>query len=129
EYLFGVYLPAEKRYQAFWATDMSKERAAFEQFVDFIVERRERYPNLHVYHYAPYETVALRRLMGEFGTREAEIDSLLRGEVFVDLFAVVRQALRISQPGYSIKNLEPFYGMVRTTGVRRGDDSIVMFEA
>ena len=129
EYLFGVYAPAEKQYTAFWATDMSKERAAFEQFIDFIVERRARYPAMHVYHYAPYETVALRRLMGEFGTREAELDNLLRGEVFVDLFAVVRQAIRISQPGYSIKKLEPFYGMERHTDVRRGDDSIVMFEA
>jgi uncharacterized protein len=128
EYLFGVYAPSEGAYHAWWARDLGHERAAFEAFIDFVVERRARYPNLHVYHYAPYETVALRRLMGAYGTREDALDDLLRGEVFIDLFAVVRQALRISQPGYSIKKLEPFYGMVRTTDVRRGDDSIVMFE-
>jgi predicted RecB family nuclease len=128
EYLFGVHLAAERTYRAFWARNLAQERAAFEQFIDFIVERRERYPDMHVYHYAPYETVALRRLMGVYGTREAELDSLLRGQMFVDLYAVVRQTVRISQPSYSIKKLEPFYGMVRNTGVKRGDDSIVMFE-
>jgi predicted RecB family nuclease len=127
EYLFGVHLGAEG-YRAFWAHDLSEERAAFEAFIDFIVERRKQYPNLHVYHYAPYETVALRRLMGVYGTREAELDALLQGKVFIDLYAVVRQAIRISQPSYSIKKLEPFYGMGRATDVKRGDDSIVKFE-
>jgi uncharacterized protein len=129
EYLFGVYTPLEDRYTAFWARDLAQERGAFEALMDFLTERRARYPNLHVYHYAPYETVALRRLMGGYGTREAELDDLLRGRTFVDLFAVVRQAVRISQPGYSIKKLEPFYGMERRTDVKRGDDSIVQFEA
>jgi uncharacterized protein len=129
EYLFGVYLAEEQKYEAFWARNLAEERAAFERFVDAIVERRTRYPKMHVYHYAPYETVALRRLMGVYGTREDEIDDLLRGQVFVDLYGVVRQSVRISQPSYSIKKIEPFYGMVRTTDVRRGDDSIVMFES
>jgi uncharacterized protein len=127
EYLFGVYL-LDDGYQAFWAHDLGEERAAFEAFIDFIVERRTRYPGMHVYHYAPYETVALRRLMGVYGTREAELDTLLRADVFVDLYAVVRQSVRISQPSYSIKKLEPFYGLERVTDVKRGDDSIVNFE-
>lgn len=128
EYLFGLYLGEESEYRAFWARNLGEERAAFEHFINFIVERRRRYPDMHVYHYAQYETVALRRLMGVYGTREAELDTLLRGQVFIDLFAVVRQAIRISQPSYSIKKLEPFYDMVRSTNVQRGDDSIVMFE-
>jgi predicted RecB family nuclease len=128
EYLFGVHLGAEGEYRSFWARNLGEERRAFERFIDFTVERRAQYPDMHVYHYAPYETVALRRLMGIYGTREAELDTLLRGGVFVDLYAVVRQSVRISQPSYSIKKLEPFYGMVRNTDVKRGDDSIVMFE-
>ena len=43
---------------------------------------------MHVYHYAPYERTALSRLMGEHGTREDELDDLLRGEVLVDLYRV-----------------------------------------
>jgi uncharacterized protein len=132
EYLFGFYSADEADeagYVSFWARSQAQERAAFEAAIDFIVARRARFPNMHVYHYAPYETTALRRLMGFYGTREREVDDLLRNRVFVDLFAVVRQTLRISQPSYSLKKLEPFYGLQRQTGVQRGDDSIVMFES
>ena len=129
EYLFGVYLPESNEYRAFWARSDRDERAAFEALMDFLVERRRRYPAMHVYHYAPYETTALRRLMGFYASREPDLDDLLRNEVFVDLYAVVRQSLRISQPSYSIKKLEAFYGMTRSTDVQRGDDSIVMFES
>ena len=66
-------------------------------------------PGMHVYHYAAYEPTALKRLTGRHGTREAELDQLLRGERFVDLYAVVRQGLRISKPSYSIKKVEDFY--------------------
>ncbi len=54
---------------------------------------------------------------------------MLRGEVLVDLYPVVRQALVISEDSYSIKRLEKFYRFKRTTEVRKGDDSIVMFES
>lgn len=129
EYLWGIYLPDEDQYKVFWATDPSQERSAFEQVVDFICERRKRYPNAHVYHYAPYEISTLKRLMGRFASREREVDDFLRQGVFVDLFHVVRQALWISQPSYSIKKLEAFYGFERETQVKGGDDSIVMFES
>ena len=51
--------------------------------------------------------------MGRYATREAEVDRMLRGERFVDLYAVVRRALRASVERYSIKDLEPFYGFSR----------------
>ncbi len=129
EYLWGLYLPAEDAYQAFWATDPSLERAAFEAFVDFVVLRRSRYPGAHVYHYASYEISVLKRLMGRYGTREREVDDFLRQGVFVDLYPVVRQGLWISQPSYSIKKVEAFYGLQRETQVKGGDESIVMFES
>ncbi len=129
EYLWGVYLPDEDEYRALWATDPSKEQTAFEQFVDFVVQRREQYPDAHVYHYASYEISALKHLMGRFASREREVDDFLRKGVFIDLFPVVRQGLWISQPSYSIKKVEAFYGLERETQVKGGDESIVMFEA
>lgn len=129
EYLFGAYLAKEERYFGYWAHSALDEGKAFEDFVDFLVQRRAQYPLMHVYHYAPYETTALKRLAGFYATREEELDELLRGQVFVDLYAVVRQGMRISQPSYSIKKLEPFYGFTRETKTRRGDDSILMFES
>jgi predicted RecB family nuclease len=129
EYLFGLYLPDEDRYIAFWAKSFDEERAAFEQLVDFIVDRRRRFPDAHVYHYAPYEMTALKRLMGIYGSREDAVDDFLRSEAFVDLYPVARQAMWISQPSYSLKKFEIFYGLVRLTATKRGDDSIVMFES
>ncbi|HEV3154877.1 MAG TPA: TM0106 family RecB-like putative nuclease [Candidatus Baltobacteraceae bacterium] len=129
EYLFGCWLPDDPDpFKAFWALDRFAEKAAFEAFVDFIIDRRKAFPNMHVYHYADYERAALRRLAQAHGTREQEVDDLLRGEVFVDLFAVVRQAVVISESSYSIKRLERFYPLQRLTEVKKGDDSIVMFE-
>ncbi|MHB8442719.1 MAG: TM0106 family RecB-like putative nuclease [Candidatus Tyrphobacter sp.] len=129
EYLFGVYFAKESRYVAYWAKSGRDERPAFEALVDLLARRRDEYPGMHVYHYAPYETAALKRLAGFYATREEELDTLLRAQSFVDLYAVVRQGLRISQPSYSIKKLEPFYGFARETKTQRGDDSILMFES
>jgi uncharacterized protein len=129
EYLWGVYLPDEDRYLPFWAHDLNAERSAFEALVDFLKERARTYPGMHVYHYAPYETTALRRLMGTYGSREDDIDAFLRNETFVDLYPIVRQSLWISQPSYSIKKVEKLYRMKREASTKAGDDSIVKFEA
>jgi len=130
EYLFGVTSieDDQPQFRAFWATDRAQEKHAFEQFIDFVLERLERFPDLHVYHYAPYEPTALKRLMGLHATREDELDHLLRNQILVDLYAVVRQGLRISQPSYSIKKLEAFYMDERETDVAEGGDSILAFE-
>ena len=37
------------------------------------------------------------------------LDDLLRGEVFVDLFKVVRNAVRLSTESYSLKAVEKLY--------------------
>jgi predicted RecB family nuclease len=129
EYLFGCWLPDdEPSFRAFWGPTREAEKTAFEAFVDFVTQRRRRWPTLHVYHYANYEKDALRRLAALHSTREDEVDDLLRGEVLVDLFAVVRQAIAISEESYGLKNLERFYDLTRETEVKKGAQSIVMFE-
>jgi uncharacterized protein len=82
---------------------------------------------MHVYHYAAYEVTALRRLTCLYGTREEELDELLRAEVFVDLYKVVSQGLRISHPRYGLKQVETFF-FERKADLRAGDDSIVLYE-
>jgi predicted RecB family nuclease len=131
EYLFGwIELDehVEPRYECLWGHDRAEERTAFERLMDTIAERRRRFPGMHVYHYAPYEATALKRLMGEHGTREDELDDLLRGEVLVDLYRVTRQALRASVARYSIKDVEELYGFRRTAEVSGGSESVVAFE-
>jgi predicted RecB family nuclease len=129
EYLFGAFVPSDTPlYRDFWGETRADERRAFERFVDWLVEHRARHPQAHVYHYAAYEKTALRKLAMQHATREDAVDDLLRGEVLVDLYAVVKSALAQSQDGYSIKKLESFYGFVRAADVRKGDESIVAFE-
>ena len=130
EYLFGAFVPddADEQYRSYWGETRDEERRAFEKFVDGLVAHRRAHPHAHVYHYAAYEKSALRRLAMRHGTREDEVDDLLRGEVLVDLYAVVRAALAQSQDGYSIKKLEVFYDFAREADVRKGDQSIVAFE-
>ena len=130
EYLFGATTDSgAPTFQAFQALDRQAEKVAFEQFVDLVHARLREWPDLHVYHYAAYEITALKRLMSEHSTREEELDDLLRREVFVDLYQVVRQSLRISHPSYSIKKVRTFFMEGAGQGVvSDGGDSILEFE-
>ncbi|MEH2535104.1 hypothetical protein V1277_005599 [Bradyrhizobium sp. AZCC 1588] len=116
EFLFG-YLYADDHgalcYTGDWASTRQEERAAFERFMNFVTERLKTHPGLHIYHFAPYEPAAMKRLMGRYATRENDVDNLLRAERFVDLYAIVRHAIRASVESYSIKKLEPLYGFDR----------------
>ena len=107
EYLWGV-LDAEGRFTAIWAHDREQERAALERFVDLVHARLREDPGMHVYYYASYELSVLRRLAGRYGTREEEVDELLRRGVLVDLLKVVRGGLVASVPGYGLKEMEAF---------------------
>jgi predicted RecB family nuclease len=130
EYLFGVWFleDGSARFRAFWAHDRGEERLAFEAFMDFVRGRLERHPRMHIYHYAHYEPTALKRLMSLHGTREAAVDGLLRAGTFVDLYKVVREAIRTSADGYSIKDLERFYMEAREGEVKDAGASIVYYE-
>ena len=129
EYLFGLVEvdSGEAQFTAFWAHDRAEEKTALQAFVAHVQERLDRWPDLHIYHYAPYETAALTRLAARHATCEEEIDSFLRAGLFVDLYATVRAGIRVSQRSYSIKKLEPLYMGQRTAEVQKGDDSIVEY--
>jgi uncharacterized protein len=131
EYLFGAITNDAGRldYTYFQALGRDEEQVAFERFVDFVHARLAEWPDLHVYHYAAYEITALKRLMSAHATREEELDDLLRREVFVDLFQVVRQSVRISYDSYSIKKVRTFFMDDAGRGaVTDGGDSILQFE-
>ena len=132
EYLFGYAWrneAGEETYTADWSLSRTKERAAFESFIDFVIARLDQFPDLHIYHYAPYEPAALKRLMGRYATRENEVDRLLRSKKMVDLFAVVRHAVRASVESYSIKRLEPLYDFERDIALSDANRTLARVEA
>jgi predicted RecB family nuclease len=130
EYLFGVYYQDgdEPKFQKFWAHNRNEERKAFEAFMDFVAQRFKKYPSAHIYHYASYEESALKRLMCLHGIKEAQVDDLLRHRKLVDLYKVVRESIRVSEPKYSIKNIETFYMEKREADVKNAMSSIVSYE-
>jgi len=132
EYLFGYVFEDEHGeivYRGEWAFSRVGERDAFESFVDFVMERWKVFPDLHIYHYAPYEPAALKRLMGRYASREDEIDRLLRAKLFVDLYQVVRHSVRASVESYSIKQLEVFCGYERNTPLRDANAALADLQA
>jgi predicted RecB family nuclease len=131
EYLFGWVDgdSPDAQYRARWAHDAAAEKEAFEFFIDTVMAARRRDPAMHVYHYAAYEPGAMKRLMGRHATREEEVDELLRAGVFVDLYRVVRQGVRVGVESYSIKKLEPLYMGERAGRVTDAGSSIVEYEA
>lgn len=135
EYLFGLATADAQEgergsaaYEALWSFDAGSEKKMFETVVDRIHARLGAHPDMHVYHFAPYETAALKRLANRLGTRVDEVDDLLRKEIFVDLYRVVRQGIRASVESYSIKKLEPFYGFQRAMDLRLAGDARATLE-
>jgi predicted RecB family nuclease len=131
EYLFGVGWLADDGSEAFtpfWAHDRAQERVAFEELIDFFMRWLSAHPGSHIYHYASYEEQALKTLSMWHGTREEEVDQLLRSGALVDLFRVLRQGLRISKHSYSLKQVESFYWREREAKVKEAGGSIVAYE-
>lgn len=127
EYLHGIWF--DSQFRSFWAHDHAAEAQALSDLLDFFRARLAEYPTARIYHYAPYEITALRRLATKYGIGEAFLDRLLRERRFVDLFAVVRGALIGSEENYSIKSMEAFYGRTREGEVKTAGGSVVAYES
>lgn len=130
EYLFGLCVQKGDRwtYRSFWAHSHEEEERAVEGLMACFGRHLERYPEAHIYHYNHYEVTALKRLTSRCGVCEAALDDLLRKRKFVDLYRVVRETVRTSQPGYSLKDLEVFYMEKRGDSVTTSGESVVAYE-
>ena len=129
EYLFGVcyFKGKEKLFKPLWAHDHKEEKKTFKRFMGFLANHLAEHPHAHIYHYNHYETTALKRLACRYAVCEEQLDNLLRNQKFIDLYLVVRESIRTSEPGYSIKNMETFYMDKRAGAVATAADSIVVY--
>jgi predicted RecB family nuclease len=130
EYLFGATTVERglPQFHDWWAHDQDEEQRAFEHFMDWVFARWQANPTLHIYHYATYEVTAVRKLMGRYGTREEMVDTLLRNEVFVDLYAIIRNGLRVGTADYSLKSLEHLYRPPRAGDVTTAGESMKFYD-
>jgi predicted RecB family nuclease len=130
EYLFGYsyrHADGTPAFEAIWADDRASEIGAFERFIQTVISRRTLDPSMHVYHYANYEQNAMIKL-SRFGPYETIVDQMLSDGVFVDLYTVVRQALRLSTESYSIKKVEKYYRPARSSDVQDAMGSVIFYE-
>ncbi|MBU1699748.1 MAG: TM0106 family RecB-like putative nuclease [Candidatus Eisenbacteria bacterium] len=134
EYLLGAVTlkntpkTSKLEYHDWWAHDARHEKKSFEAFIDWVYARWNKDPAMHIYHYANYEVNAMKRLMTKYATREDEVDTLLRADVFVDLYKIVQQGVRMGLPSYSLKKVEQFYLDGREAEVATAGDSILFYE-
>ena len=131
EYLFGsVFVDGagDPEYLPLWAETREHEKDALERWIDWITERLDRDPGLHVYHYNAYEPTALKALVARHATREAELDVLLRRRVFVDLYGVTRQTIRAGVESYGLKGIERLYDFQRAPELHDAVGSLVRWQ-
>lgn len=129
DYLFGM-IDVSEAFTPLWAHDLDAEKQALIAFLELVRERRAAFPGMRIYHYAAYERAHLTSIAARHGVGEAEVDQLLREHVLVDLYPIVRGALRIGSRSYSIKKLEPLYmgdELRDDTGVVSGAQSVTEY--
>lgn len=125
EYLHGIWY--RNQFKALWAHNHSEEHQRLRELFEFFQQQIEQFPNAHIYHYAPYEMTALRRLTIKYSFGEEILDGWQREKRFVDLYAVVRGGIFTSEENYSLKSLEVFYMRSRTGSVTTASGSIIAY--
>lgn len=124
DYLFG-FVDTSGEFTPYFAHDLAQEKKALIDFLADVAERRRRHPELHIYHYAAYERTHLLSLAVRHGVGSEQVDNLLRDGVLVDLYPLVRRALRIGDKSYSLKVVEKiFRAEKRSAAVTNAADSI-----
>ncbi|MBX3282848.1 MAG: TM0106 family RecB-like putative nuclease [Acidobacteria bacterium] len=130
EYLFGnIILKKDGTYEFvdFWAHDRAQEKKAFEAFIDWVYARWQEDDSLHIYHYANYEKAAISNLMTRHDTREKEVDDLLRNNVLVDLYRIIKNGVYVGEKTYSLKQVEHLYNIHRGENVASAVDSVLHY--
>ncbi len=129
-FLSGLYLVNEKGewgYDAIWAHNLEQQKKMIKDLVEFFSQRREQYPNYHVYHYNHTERSSLERLTA--GTEsEVLFAHLIEGGLFVDLYNVARNALAVGTESYGLKHLEKLSGFTRHGDIEGGAGAVVEYE-
>lgn len=131
EFLFGYIEADTGEYTALWSTNQKEEAAAFTRFVDYLLQRLQTHPGMHVYHFAFYEPRTLRRLARRHRTRQKEVAHLLDSGVFVDLYETVKAGVHVSRRSYGLKSLEPLYmgEELRSSDVGDGAQAVDAFQS
>ena len=133
EYLFGMWgenlnpHSTDSSFLPLWAETFDQEREVLDTFLRLLEARTTAFPDLHVYHYAPYERTRLKHMAQRHQIDSPMLQALLDRHL-VDLYPVVMKGLKVGLPSYGLKALEALYFDPETrTGIAGGGESVVAF--
>ena len=133
EYLFGMRGEnlnpdaPEASFLPLWAESFDEERAVLESFLELLEARFLAFPDMHVYHYAPYERTRLNAMAKRHRIDSPTLQALLNRHL-VDLYPIVTKSLTLGLPSYGLKALEALYFDPDTrSGIAGGGESVVAF--
>jgi predicted RecB family nuclease len=129
-FLAGLYYRDEKGewiYDERWAHSLEEQHVMIKGLVEFFAQRRETSPGMHVYHYNHTEKSTIERLMRD-GEDENLFADLVESGLFVDLFVVAKNALRVGTESYGLKHLEHLVDFVRSAGIEGGAGAVIGYE-
>ncbi|MEZ0339861.1 TM0106 family RecB-like putative nuclease [Mycobacterium sp. pV006] len=115
-------------YRSWWAHDAPQEAVAAQQLIDYLAQRRARFPNMHVYHYNHTERTALTALAETYGVGEQDLAELVRTGAFIDLYLVARNSLQVGTESYGLKHLERLTDFRRSHDIDKGAGAVVQYE-
>jgi uncharacterized protein len=117
----------EWSYEARWAHDLQEQKVMIKELVEYFAARRRSFPGMHVYHYNHTERSSLERLTKGTET-ESLFAQLVESGLFVDLFVVARNAVRVGTESYGLKHLERLAGYERSGDIEGGAGAVVRYE-
>lgn len=110
-----LYLDGESwRVKDFWTHDTEQQAGMVNDLLRWLYDRWKASPTHHVFHYGLYPLESIRWLVGQSGVVEETLDQLISHRIFVDIYKVVRGALRVGVGRYDLEQLEPLYGHSRS---------------
>lgn len=86
------------------AHDLAEERTQVGALIEYLAERRKRWPDMHVYHYNHTERSALERLARQHGGGGGAARRPGGHGCVVDLLAVIRDGMQVGVESYGLKH-------------------------
>ena len=130
-FLFGLLERADNewQYRTWWAHSQDDEAAAVAAFVEYLDERRERFPDMHAYHYNHTERSSLVSLSQRYGVAEGTLNVLVETGFFIDLLLVARNSVQVGTESYGLKALERLTDFRRSHEIDKGAGAVLQYEA
>ena len=98
----------DEAFYPFVAKSRDQELKAFQDFVGFLIERIDKYPDAHIYHFHDVEAKKLENLVARYGVLEKEVARVLE-RMFDIKKEVVNNRMATSFGKLGIKQLGKFY--------------------